>query len=264
MARTFAPLTVFTKPWKALPVGKLAEFIRGLGFDGIELPVRPGFQVEPERMPKGLPAAVRTFAESGLTVPSIAGTEDERMIAACGDAGVGIIRVCVRIDMAKGYLPFIDGLRRKYDALVPLLEKHRVAIGIQNHEGPYITSAVGILHAIEPFDPKHVNAVLDPAHCCLAGEPEEMALDIVWDRLSMVNLKNAVRKHVPASGNEPARWKVVWTPGREGFCSWPKVAAVLRKRGFTGPVCLTAEYSDEAAVDRLVAEDVSFAKELLS
>ena len=35
-------------------------------------------------------------------------------------------------------------------------------------------------------------------------------------------------------------------------------------RATAGVVCLTAEYSDEAAVDRLIAEDIAFAKALFA
>ena len=41
---------------------------------------------------------------------------------------------------------------------------------------------------------------------------------------------------------------------------WPKVADLLKQRGWTGNVCLTAEYSDHDAVDKLIAEDIIFAK----
>ncbi len=40
--------SVFTKPWKTMELARLGAFVSGLGFDGIELPVRPGYQVEPE------------------------------------------------------------------------------------------------------------------------------------------------------------------------------------------------------------------------
>jgi hypothetical protein len=41
------------------------------------------------------------------------------------------------------------------------------------------------------------------------------------------------------------------------------VATELKKRDYSGVVCLTAEYSDHDAVNRLIAEDVAFAKGLL-
>jgi hypothetical protein len=36
----------------------------------------------------------------------------------------------------------------------------------------------------------------------------------------------------------------------------------LKEMGYTGPICLTAEYSDEHAVDRLITEDLEFARSL--
>ena len=44
------PLAVFAKPWKSLPLPQLAAHINTLGFDWIELPVRSGFPVEPEKI----------------------------------------------------------------------------------------------------------------------------------------------------------------------------------------------------------------------
>ncbi|MCJ7752151.1 MAG: hypothetical protein MUQ65_13855, partial [Armatimonadetes bacterium] len=87
---------VFTKPWK-MPLPELAAHVKRLGFDAIELPVRPGFQVEPEKVAEDLPRAVKQFADHGVAIASIAGPTDERTIAACGDAGVPIIRIMVEI-----------------------------------------------------------------------------------------------------------------------------------------------------------------------
>jgi hypothetical protein len=42
------------------------------------------------------------------------------------------------------------------------------------------------------------------------------------------------------------------------------VAAELRRSGYDGTVCLTAEYSDTAAVDRLIAEDIVYARSLFA
>ena len=39
---------LFTKRWAPLPPEQLGEVVAGLGFDGIELPVRPGSWVSPE------------------------------------------------------------------------------------------------------------------------------------------------------------------------------------------------------------------------
>jgi hypothetical protein len=61
---------------------------------------------------------------------------------------------------------------------------------------------------------------------------------------------------------ESVQWQAYWTSGRQGLSPWPRVAAELKRRNYSGVVCLTAEYSDEASVNRLIAEDIAFAKSL--
>ena len=57
--------------------------------------------------------------------------------------------------------------------------------------------------------------------------------------------------------------ETTWS-GRQGLASWPRVAAELQRRAYSGVVCLTAEYTDEAAVSRLVADDIAYAKSLFA
>jgi hypothetical protein len=75
-----------------------------------------------------------------------------------------------------------------------------------------------------------------------------------------VNLKNA--RWGPAGKDDfgAARWDAVFVPGREGLCSWPEVLAELSSRNYRGDICLTAEYNEQARVDKLVKADLVWAK----
>ena len=262
--------TVFTKPWPEKTLPELAKFVAGLGFDGVELPVRPNYQVLPENVAKGLPEAARIFEDHGVKIGSLAGPTDEATVAACGEAGVPLIRVQAHIDMSIGYLASEANLRKQYDALIPALAEHGVTIGIQNHYGHDIGSAVGLMHLIEKYDPKHVGAVLDPAHCGLDGEPDDMAIDIVWSHLVLVNLKAGYWRKIGQSEDGDVQWKTTWDTGKQGLTSWPTVATELKKRGYKGNLCLTAEYSNlegqgdlkGSAVDPLIAQDIAYARSL--
>jgi len=254
--------TVFTKPWK-VPTPELGKLVSDLGFDGIELPVRPEYQVEPENVAKGLPEMAKQLADFGVKIYSVAGPNDETMIAACAEAGVPIIRVMVSVK-DEGYLAAVENAQREYDTLMPLLEKHGVQLGVQNHCNNFVGSAIGLRHLMEKYDPKYVGAVWDAAHCAFDGELPKLAIDIVWSHLSMVNLKNGIWKRTNGPEAEVAAWTTYWTSGRQGLASWPKVVDELKKRDFSGIVCLTAEYSDHDSVDRLIAEDIAFAKSLFA
>ena len=254
--------TVFTKAWKEKPIPELAAFIRDLGFDGVELPVRPGFPVEPDSITELLPQAAQQFQDAGVRIDNITCTPSEKVIAACGEAGVDLIRVCVNIPADETYLEAEARVQREYEALAPALDRHGVRIGVQNHCDRCVGSAIGTYRLIEPFDPKHICAVWDQAHCARDGEPAPMALEILWPRLGLVNLKNAYPYRLTGTEAEAVEWKWRWTTGRQGMASWPEIASELNKRGYEGSVCLCAEYTDKGAVERLIAEDLAFAKTL--
>lgn len=252
--------SVFTKLWK-LPLPELGNYISSLGFDGIELPVRPGYPVEPDNVRSELPKAAKLLADYGLRIFSIAGPTNEETIAACAQAGIPTIRIMVNVG-EESYMDVEARTQSEFDALVPLLDKYGVRLGVQNHCDRMVCNAMGLRHLMEKYDPKHIGAVWDAAHNALNGEDPEMAIDIVWSHLCMVNLKNAfwVRKNGPEAPH--AEWTHYWTTGRQGLASWPRVAAELKKRDYSGVVCLTAEYTDEASLNRLVADDIAFAKSL--
>ncbi|HBE01210.1 MAG: hypothetical protein A2096_04405 [Spirochaetes bacterium GWF1_41_5] len=263
-------ITIFTKPW-VLPAEKLAELTADLGADGVELAVRKGYAVNPDNISTELPRAAEIFRRAGLVIGSIAGDTDEKIIAACGESGIPIIRICVGINMSEGYLASEKKIRSGFDKLLPALEKHHVAIGVQNHYGFMIGSAVGLLHLIEQYNSRQICAVLDPAHCAIAGEPETMALDIIWNQLGMVNFKSASRMRINGPDEEEAKWKVLWTTAQHSGYSWRSMLGALARRSYPGVFCLPAEYSHPEgngqlmgdAVIPLLKKDITYLKKLM-
>jgi sugar phosphate isomerase/epimerase len=259
---TAAPIrfSVFTKPWK-MPLAELGLIIAELGFDGIELPVRPGYQVEPQHVARDLEGAVRELAKQNVRITSVAAEPTEGLIAACADLGIPLIRTMAPID-ADGYAASVARLQHRYAELLPVLERHNVQLGVQNHYGRYICNASGLMHLLAPFNTQAIGAVWDAGHTALCGEEPELALEIVWPQLRLVNLKNAFWRRVTGPEAEEVAWVPYWTSGRQGLASWPRVAAELRRRAYSGVICLTAEYSDEPAVKRLIADDLAYARTL--
>lgn len=235
--------TVFTKPWRE-PLAELARHVRKLDFDGIELPVRPGFQVEPSAVVRDLPAAALLLADEGVRIASVAGAADEATIEACALARIPLIRTLVKIPPGGQYLASTEEALRQIERLTPCLQQAGVCLGIQNHCYREISSVMGLRELVRRFDPNQVAAVLDVGHCGLAGELPDLALDAVWSHLRLVNFKNACWQLIASSDGAPAQYQCVFTPGREGMAHWPTFARELRQRGYRGDICLTAEYSD--------------------
>lgn len=256
--------SVFTKFWN-LPIAELAQVLVRAGVNGAEMPVRPGYPVDPANAARALPEAARIFADAGLKIFSIAPPEgpiDERLVAACAAAGVPLMRVMVKVGPA-GYLACEAAACREYERLLPVLARHGVKIGVQNHYGNFVATAAGLRRIVEKFHPRQVGAVYDVGHCCLNGEIPELAIDLLWSHLAMLNLKNMTWERIP--GTDPAgavRWRKRVIAGREGLAPWPDAVAGLRRRGWEGIATICAEFDDLAAKERLLLEDVAFAKEL--
>lgn len=255
---------LFVKPWKNLSLSELVMHIRKLGFEWIELPVRPGFLCEPETIEKSLPEIVRVLGEEGLKVLNISASlplTDERLYSGSLKAGISMNRVILNRQEGENYWDAEKRARKILDEALPFCEKYGYQIGVQNHYGRCVpVNAMGMYNLIKDYNPKYVGAIWDPAHNALEGEDPEPALDIVASHLCVVNLKNAYWNRTNGPESEEANWSVYWTSGRHGRASWRRVAGKLKQMAYQGPVCLSAEYSAENDVDRLIVEDLAFAK----
>ena len=250
-------LALFVKPWKSLSLPQLAQHVRSLGFDLIELPVRPGFPVEPQNIERDLPAAVTLLAQEGIRVLNVTADialHDERLYNACAMFRHG----------DTDYWTAEADARRQLDAALPFCERYGVQIGIQNHSRRFVpVNEMSMYHLLKDYDSRYVAAVWDPAHNALEGMDSDAALDILAPYLCVVNLKNAYWRRISGPEAKLAEWKIYWTSGAQGRASWSRVITKLKAISYSGPICFSAEYSDEERVDELIAKDLAFAQGLL-
>ena len=129
--------SVFTKPWKTTPVPELGRMVHRLGFDGVEFPVRPGFQVEAATIARDLPIAQQQLHDCGVGIFSVSTTPTPEAIRTCGKLGIPVIRVMVEIG-PEGYMATERRVQTEYQALLPVLRDAGVVLGVQNHNGNFI------------------------------------------------------------------------------------------------------------------------------
>lgn len=256
--------SVFTKPWKTTPIDVLADRIQKLGFDGIEFPLREGFQVEPRDAQRQLPELAQRLRGNGLQLFSVASALDESVFAACAAAGVSIIRTMTSVRVSEGWHVSLARERARLEAAIPLGEQYGIQIGVQNHIGECVANSTGLLLLMDGLDPARVGIIWDAAHNSLEGEEPEIGLSAVWDRLLMVNLKNAYRRRISPPDAAEAQWDTFFTTGSQGYASWRRVIHYLAEKRYRGVLCLTAEYSEEHRVDEYIGADLQYARALLA
>jgi sugar phosphate isomerase/epimerase len=255
--------SIFTKPFKNISAEELGEKVSGLGFNAIEFPLRDGYQVEPANAEKDLPKLVDTLGKYGVEISSIASSTSETIFAGCAVAGIKIIRIMASVDKAKRYLEWESNFIKYLDGLVPLCEKYGVTVGIQNHFGRMASGTMELRRLVEPFDAKYIAAIWDTAHSGLAGEEPEQALDIIWDKLCLINFKNAYYRQINGPEADQAEWKPYFTLGRYGAAHYPRIAAYIKQRGYKGDICLPAEYTNEDFAEKLVPIELEYVQSLL-
>lgn len=258
-ARTWS---VFTKPWRDLGVSELAGLVARMGFNAVEFPLRPGYQVDLDRLGPSLGELTRALADHGVHIASVASATTPAIFEACAEHGIPIIRIMINIS-PQGYLATGDAVRRQLDDLVPLALQHNVAVGIQPHYDDYIADSSELATLLRDYDPAAITAIWDAAHDGLARKHPANALALLWDRLSMVNFKNACYQPTSRTADGAPPWDVTFVPGPEGLCSWPEAAKYLVDHDYTGPICLPAEYTDEHDLGAKVTRDLAYLRGLL-
>lgn len=254
--------SVFTKPWKTQSVHELGQLISGLGFDGIEFPLRPGFQAEPQNAGQDLPRLASVLAEYGVKITSVASDTTETVFAACQAAGVPVIRIMAPADTSVNWMQAMDQKKRALERLLPLCEKYSVQVGVQQHYGYGVSGTMELRYLLRDLDPRYIGAVWDAAHSALAGELPGQALDIIWDKLILVNLKMAYYRRTNGPESPQAVFEPYFTTAQHGQASWTDTRDYLIQHGYSGVICMPAEYTDIEHTREYIAADLKYAKSL--
>lgn len=244
--------SVFTKPWIGLPGDELGRLISGLGFAGAEVPVRDTAYVTPANAEAELPKFTAQLRAEGIEPISVASDLSEQVFAAAAESGVPMIRIMADLG-PDGYAASVRRNRELLEQAVVLTERYDVQVGVQPHHGRYVSSTLGVLQLLDGL-PDRFKLVWDAAHDALAGDHPAVTLELGADRLGIVNLKNV--HYLRADGG----WKTNFVEGEDGLSDWSAVFATLRQLKYSGPICLTGQYSDPAVpVETRLAKDLRFA-----
>jgi sugar phosphate isomerase/epimerase len=257
-----ASFSVFTKPWKETSPRELGVLVRGMGFDALEFPLRPGYQAEPQHAETELPKLANLLAEEGVRIDSVASELTPPVFAGCAKAGVGLIRTMFMPPAGEDYLVHEASFIAALEKAVPLCEQSGVKVGLQMHYGTGATNTAEMMRIVGRFDPRFIGAVWDAAHSGFAGEAPEQAIDLCWSHLCLVNFKNGFPCFMNRGADGEARFRQYMVQGPDGLCPWPRAVRYLQKKAYSGTWCMPAEYDDCAPeqVEKYASEDLIWLK----
>jgi sugar phosphate isomerase/epimerase len=238
-------LCLFSKHLPSLDARPLARAVEALGFGGIDLTVRPGGHVDPERAAVDLPRFLATVRGEGLEVPMIT----TALVSASEPTARPILETAGHHGVAffkPGYYRYaFADVRKELDAaaialrgLAALGAQCGVALGFHNHAG-YVGGPVwDVVPIVDSLDPRWAGYYFDVRHAVVEGGDGgwRAALDRVAPRLKMVAIKDFFWEKGPRG------WQQKNCPLGEGMVDWKTFFAALARSGFRGPVSLHLEY----------------------
>lgn len=262
---------LFTKLFLGKSLDDIASTANELGFDGIDLLIRAGHQVEPND-PGQIPAAVRTLEAAGLSVP-MATTDitdpalvpTEAILAACAEAGIRVIRLGYwRYDPATGYRTILDSARRDLDVLARLARNAGVTLALQLHGKTIHSSGAQALVLLQDHDPAVLGAYPDPGNQVVQEGRENwrFTFDALAPWLCCVGVKNGGWFPGALAESGQRHWVADWLGLSEGMVPWDDILTHLAATGYDGLLSFHSHY--ETPFEQVMNQtrlDLAFARQ---
>lgn len=257
------PLCIFSKHMAQFDWTALGAKVKEMGFDAIDLTVRPKGHVEPARVAEDLPRALDAIRKAGSDVAMV--TTDLRSasdpaakptFAAMQKLGLKLYKVGYwRYGAGERVEQSIDQCRTQFKSLLDLGKSYGVVAGLHNHSGAYFGCAVWDYREIlKEAAAAQAGYYFDPGHATIEGGAYgwRASLDLALSRLKMSAIKDFYwEKH-------DGKWRTAWCPLGQGMVNWPEVFKAYAKAGYNGPLSLHVEYGKDSLDD--IAKDFAFMK----
>lgn len=267
----YVKIIVFAKMFQSLPLSEFADIMSKIGFEGVDLTVRPGGYIDPKDVGEKLPEAIDLLKSKGLSVPMIttsivdAGEPyAEETFKVASECGVKYLKLGYWLYEGFGRLKAqVESVRRSLKGIEKLSRKYNLTAAIHTHSGMFLTAEPAVvLEILRDFNPDYVGAYIDPGHMVVEGGLAGwlMGMDMLSDRIRMVAVKDFawIRKN--------SSWRAEVVPLGEGLVPWRKVFEILKLIGFKGPVSIHCEY-ENMPIKNLIEQakrDLNYVKSILS
>jgi sugar phosphate isomerase/epimerase len=242
-------VSVFSKHLRFLEGEPLAAFTTGLGFDGIDLTVRKGGHVEPDRVRQDLPKLVAILRRKSLDVSmlttDIADADSpfvEEILSTMAELGIRHYRWNgFRYEANTPIARQLDRLKPRVAKLAALNARHKVTAMYHTHSGTGLVGASfwDLRILLDGLDPDAVGVNYDVGHATVEGG---LGGWINSFNILLPHLRGVAVKDFLWAKNAAGRWQPEWTPLGKGMVQLQQFFKMLAATSFAGPLQVHFEY----------------------
>lgn len=239
-------LHVFSKHLQFLDFKDMASFARDAGFQGVDLTVRRGGHVPPEKVEALLPQAVTAIKTAGLKAEMMATNINDaadplslRVLKAASQVGIKYYRMAYYNFPSNKSIP--DGMAQWHEQVGYLnqINKELNMVGCyQNHAGMHLGANIWeVWELLKGEENEFIGSQYDIRHAVVEGGQS-------WRngfRLIQPIIKNIVLKDFKW-GKVEGKWKPVNTPIGEGMVDFISYFKLLKQFNINVPVSIHFEY----------------------
>lgn len=249
------PVCAFSKHFQWTTIQEMGEICARLGYDGVDLTLRPGGHVEPDRVEDDLPKAFEAVKKAGLEMPMVtAGIIDvstphtEKVLKTLSSLGIRRYRWGgFKYEATPGLPDQLAAFKPRVKDLAAMNHQYGLCAMYHTHSGVNQVGASqwDLYLLLKDFDPNSVSANYDLGHATVEGGyggwihsarlmlpyTRGMALkDFVWEKT--------------AKG-----WVPGWCAFGKGMVNFKQYLSMAKAAGFQGPVQLHFEYPELGGAD---------------
>ena len=237
---------LFSKHLQFLNYSDMSEAAADMGFDGLDLTVRPKGHVLPERVTDDLPKAVEAIKKYGLNT----GMMTTNVLDAQNIEHKSVLETASSLEFTHyrtGWLTYpenktISESQAIFGQQFKNLEALNKTLGLigcyQNHAGKHVGAPIWDLPRIlEATNNEHKGCQYDIRHAVVeGGNSWELGLRLIRPFIKTIVIKDF------KWGMVDGKWKPVNTPLGEGMVDFDRYFSLLKKYKINVPVSLHLEY----------------------
>ena len=239
-------ISLFSKHLQFLDYKAMSEAAKEMGFDGVDLTVRPKGHVLPERVGDDLPKAVEAMKSFGmmpqLLVTKIDDANDpihKKVLQAASELGFQYYRTAwFKYHSDKDILESAQLATQRLQALAQLNANLKLSGSYQNHSGHYFGAGIWDLHqAIATLSPKHMGCQYDITHATMEGGRNwEIGFRLMQPHINTVAIKDFIWR------KKDGKWGHQYVPLGEGIVNFSQFFALLKRYRVNVPMSVHVEY----------------------
>ncbi|MHC4694285.1 MAG: sugar phosphate isomerase/epimerase family protein, partial [Planctomycetota bacterium] len=240
-------ICIFSKHLQWLDYNGMAQTTAELGFDGIDLTVRRGGHVLPERVEDDLPKAFEALKSAGVK-PLMMATDindpddpnTEKILRTAGALGIPYYRLGkYRYNDNMSIVSTLNEAKPKIRDLAAMNKHYNIHGDYQNHAGSrYVGAPVWDLwELIKDLDPAYIGCQFDIRHATVeGGQAWPLHLKIISKWINTFALKDFFWQ------KQNNKWLPVNCPLGKGAVNFDSYLQLLKKLSVAGPISMHYEY----------------------